>query len=47
MKNTVFEKIIENTRKYRDINFVTTKTRRKYLVSEANYNTTKCFSKSS
>ena len=39
--NTAFEKIIENTRKHRDINFVTTETRRNYLVSEKNYDTKK------
>ena len=45
MNNTAFEKILENTRKHRDINFVTTETRRNYLVSEKNYDTTNFFSK--
>ena len=34
---------MENIRKYRDIKLVTTERRRKYLVSEPNYHTTKFF----
>ena len=34
---------MENVRKYRDIKLVTTERRRKYLVSEPNYHTTKFF----
>ena len=33
-----------NVRNHRDIKLVTTKTRRKYLVSEPDYHTTKFFS---
>ena len=43
MNNTVFGKTIENTRKHRDIKFVTIETKRNYLVSETNYDTTKYF----
>ena len=35
---------MENVRKHRDIELVTFKVRRKYLVSEPNYFTTKFFS---
>ena len=45
MNNAVFEKIMENMRKHRDIKLVTTKRRRKYLVSEPNFHTTKFFTK--
>ena len=45
MNNTVFGKTIENTRKHRDIKFVTIETKRNYLVSETNYDTTKYFLK--
>ena len=38
-----FGKTMENVRKYRDIKFVSTERRRKYLVSEPNYHTTKFF----
>ena len=41
--NAVFGKTIENVRKHRDIKIITTKRRRKYLVSEPNYHTTKFF----
>ena len=36
---------MENVRKHGDIKLVTTKTRRNYLVSEINYQTTKFFPK--
>ena len=44
MNNAVFGKTIENVRKRRDIKLVTTNKRRRYLVSEPNYHTTKWFS---
>ena len=34
---------MENLRKYREIKLITTERRRDYLVSEANYHTTKFF----
>ena len=40
----VFEKRMENVRKHRDIELVTTDKRRNQLVSEPNYYTVKCFS---
>ena len=43
MNNAVFEKIMENFRKYRDIKLVTTERKRNYLVSEPNHHTTKFF----
>ena len=43
MSNAVFGKTIENVRKNRDIQLVTTEARRNYLVSEPNYHTTKSF----
>ena len=43
MSNTVFGKIIENSRKNRDLKLVTTETSRNHLVSEPNYYTTKFF----
>ena len=43
MNNTAFAKTMKNVRKDRDIKLVTTETRRKYLVSEPNYHTTKFF----
>ena len=43
MNNSVFEKTMENMTKQRDIKLVTTEGRRKYLVSEPNYHTTKFF----
>ena len=38
-------KFMENVRKHRNIKFVTTETRRNYLVSELNHHTKKVFSK--
>ena len=43
MNNAVFGKSMENVRKYGDIKLVTTERRRNYLVSGANYHTTKFF----
>ena len=44
--NIVFvEKVMENVRKHRDINFVTVETRRKYLESQPNYHITFFLSK--
>ena len=43
MNNSVFGKTMENVRKHRIIKLATTKMRRKYLVSEPNYHTTKFF----
>ena len=40
MNNVVSGKIMENVRKYKDIKLATTETRRNYLVSEADYQTT-------
>ena len=45
MNNSVFGKSTENVRQHRDIKLVTTEIRRKCLVSEPNYYTTKWFSK--
>ena len=44
MNDAVFGKTMENVRKHRNNKLVTTNKRRKYLVSEPNYHTTKCFS---
>ena len=44
MNNSVFEKIMENVRKRKDIKLVTTDIRKTYLVSEPNFQTQKCFS---
>ena len=41
MNNDVFGKTIENVRKYRDNELVTTDKRRNQLFSEPNYHTTK------
>ena len=43
MNNFVLGKAMENVRKHRDINLVTTDKRRKQLVSEPNYHITKSF----
>ena len=45
MNSAVFEKAMENVRKYRDIKLVTTKERRNYWTSEPNYHKTKFFLK--
>ena len=42
MNNEVFGKTMENVRRHKDIRLVSTE-RRKYLVSELNYHTTKLF----
>ena len=47
MNNAFFRKTIENVRKHRDIKLVTTERRRDYLVSLANYHTTKFFTEMS
>ena len=44
MNSSVFEKTMENVRKHRDINLVTTDKRRNQLVPEPNYHALKCFS---
>ena len=44
MNNSVFGKTMQNVRKHRDIKIVTTYKRRKKLVSEPNYHTSKHFS---
>ena len=44
MNNSVFGKTMENVRKHRDINLVTTDEKRNKLVAEPNYHTTKRFS---
>ena len=46
MNNSVFGKTMENVRKHRDIKLVKPDNRRKQLVSETNYHTTKWFSES-
>ena len=43
MNNAVFGKTMENVRKCRDINLVTTEKRKNYLVSEPNHHNTKFF----
>ena len=44
MNNAVFGKSMKNARKYRDIKLVKTDVKRKKIVSERNYHTTKWFS---
>ena len=44
INNSVFGKTRENARKHRDIKLVTTDEKRHKLVSEPNYDKTKCFS---
>ena len=44
MNNEVFGRTVENKRKHRDIQLVTTISRRNYLVSESNYHTANFFS---
>ena len=44
MNNAVFRKTMENVRKLRDIELVTTDKRRNQLASEPNYHTSKYFS---
>ena len=43
LNNAVFGKSMENVRKYRNIELVTTERRRNYLVSEPNFHTAKFF----
>ena len=43
MNNPLFGKTMENVRKHRDIELVTTEMKRNYLVSEPNYHTRKIF----
>ena len=43
MDNAVFEKMIENMTKHRDMKLRTTERRRNYLVSETHYHSAKCF----
>ena len=43
MNNAVFGKAMENVVMHRDIKLLTTERRRKYLVSEPNYQTTNFF----
>ena len=45
MNNSGFGKTMENVQNHRDIKLVTTNERRKKLVSEPNYHTTKWFDK--
>ena len=45
MNNSVFGKTMENVRRHRDIELVTTEEKKIKLVSESNYHTTKHFSK--
>ena len=41
MNNAVFRKTLENLRKHRNTKLITTERRRSYLVSGANFHTTK------
>ena len=43
MNNTVFEKTMDNMKKYRDKKLVITERRKNYLVLESNYHPTKFF----
>ena len=43
MNNSAFWKTMENIRNHRDIKLVTTEEKRRKLVSEPNYHTTKQF----
>ena len=43
MNNSILRKTMETVNKHRDIKLVTTERRRKYLVSEPSYRTTKFF----
>ena len=43
MNHAIFGKVMENLRRHRDIKLVTRERRRKYLMSELNYNTAKFF----
>ena len=43
MNNAVFGKTMENVRKHSNIKLVTAKRRKKCLVSEPNYHSSKCF----
>ena len=43
MNKAAFGKIMENMRKHRDMKLATTENRKKYLVSEPKYHTTKFF----
>ena len=47
MKNAVFGNTMENVRVHRDIILTSTERRRKYLVSEPNYQTTKLITENS
>ena len=44
MNNAVFGKTMENVRKHRNINLVTTERKINYIVSEPNYHNAKFFS---
>ena len=43
MNNAFYEKNMENVRKHRNIKLITTERKKKYLVSEPNYQATKFF----
>ena len=45
INSSAFRKTMENVRKHRDIKLITTDKRRKYLVSESNYDATIFFLK--
>ena len=47
INNAVFWKTMANVRRHRKIKIVTTERRRKKLVPESNYHTTKCFTENS